>query len=563
MSGMRHDGINTSIRTAGSALSATTSTFTSAPPMDAGRAAAKVQAVTRGKKTRSEISMSPPVVSSSQPANRSPSSPDKLGNSSSRSSRASSPTSILRGERILIQHESAQTDLSGDTVEAARSHMAIVVAAANDAVAITAAEAAKDVAEVMAIVHAEKHAREEIERHCNELVRKCEEDIANAHSTSSQAEREIEAVRSHCEQELAAMGARLREALEITAQALAAKRIAEDSATEARLAEAAARKAEAEAIAVADAARRSEAAMVGQAIGAREEARIESERARKAEAEARWEALQQRAMARESGEAHLIAVKEAEVTAKEAELQRAARLEAEKLVQKTADEVLEAKRAAEAAQRQAGAREALEQLDKERRMSALAAERQANMERELAHGTLSARLQETQRELAYRRQADHIEVTLPEQVRRIEARATEVEDRARAHEASIANLLHLVDVGSAEVERRVAVEQHRIRMEAGRQSRSRARGTLTPSSSRSTSPTAQGSSQTPSPRTNQPQPTSLRTSSPEGSPTTGAASTLRRLAGSARGSDGRVSWATAQSSVQSPEWKQAWKYGGK
>jgi hypothetical protein len=165
MSGMRHDGINTSIRTAGSALSATTSTFTSAPPMDAGRAAAKVQAVTRGKKTRSEISMSPPVVSSSQPANRSPSSPDKLGNSSSRSSRASSPTSILRGERILIQHESAQTDLSGDTVEAARSHMAIVVAAANDAVAITAAEAAKDVAEVMAIVHAEKHAREEIERH--------------------------------------------------------------------------------------------------------------------------------------------------------------------------------------------------------------------------------------------------------------------------------------------------------------------------------------------------------------------------------------------------------------
>jgi hypothetical protein len=71
----------------------------------------------------------------------------------------------LRGERILIQHESAQTDLSGDTVEAARSHMAIVVAAANDAVAITAAEAAKDVAEVMAIVHAEKHAREEIERH--------------------------------------------------------------------------------------------------------------------------------------------------------------------------------------------------------------------------------------------------------------------------------------------------------------------------------------------------------------------------------------------------------------
>jgi hypothetical protein len=39
------------------------------------------------------------------------------------------------------------------------------VAAANDAVAITAAEAAKDVAEVMAIVHAEKHAREEIERH--------------------------------------------------------------------------------------------------------------------------------------------------------------------------------------------------------------------------------------------------------------------------------------------------------------------------------------------------------------------------------------------------------------
>jgi hypothetical protein len=34
-----------------------------------------------------------------------------------------------------------------------------------DAVAITAAEAAKDVAEVMAIVHAEKHAREEIERH--------------------------------------------------------------------------------------------------------------------------------------------------------------------------------------------------------------------------------------------------------------------------------------------------------------------------------------------------------------------------------------------------------------
>ena len=165
MSGMRHDGINTSIRTAGPALSATTSTFTSAPPMDAGRAAAKVQAVTRGKKTRSEISMSPPVVSSSQPANRSPSSPDKLGNSSSRSSRASSPTSILRGERILIQHESAQTDLSGDTVEAARSHMAIVVAAANDAVAITAAEAAKDVAEVMAIVHAEKHAREEIERH--------------------------------------------------------------------------------------------------------------------------------------------------------------------------------------------------------------------------------------------------------------------------------------------------------------------------------------------------------------------------------------------------------------
>ena len=111
MSGMRHDGINTSIRTAGSALSATTSTFTSAPPMDAGRAAAKVQAVTRGKKTRSEISMSPPVVSSSQPAIRSPSSPDKLGNSSSRSSRASSPTSILRGERILIQHESAQTDI--------------------------------------------------------------------------------------------------------------------------------------------------------------------------------------------------------------------------------------------------------------------------------------------------------------------------------------------------------------------------------------------------------------------------------------------------------------------
>jgi hypothetical protein len=165
MSGMRHDGINTSIRTAGSALSATTSTFTSAPPMDAGRAAAKVQAVTRGKKTRSEISMSPPVVSSSQPAIRSPSSPDKLGNSSSRSSRASSPTSILRGERILIQHESAQTDLSGDTVEAARSHMAIVVAAANDAVAITDAEAAKNVAEVMAIVHAEKHAREEIERH--------------------------------------------------------------------------------------------------------------------------------------------------------------------------------------------------------------------------------------------------------------------------------------------------------------------------------------------------------------------------------------------------------------
>jgi hypothetical protein len=55
MSGMRHDGINTSIRTAGSALSATTSTFTSAPPMDAGRAAAKVQAVTRGKKTRSEM----------------------------------------------------------------------------------------------------------------------------------------------------------------------------------------------------------------------------------------------------------------------------------------------------------------------------------------------------------------------------------------------------------------------------------------------------------------------------------------------------------------------------
>ena len=53
-------------------------------------------------------------------------------------------------------------------------------------------------------------------------------------------------------------------------------------------------------------------------------------------------------------------------------------------------------------------------------MSALAAERQAHMERELAHGTLSARLQETQRELAYRRQADHIEVTLPEQVRRIE-----------------------------------------------------------------------------------------------------------------------------------------------
>lgn len=131
MSGMRHDGINTSIRTAGPALSATTSTFTSAPPMDAGRAAAKVQAVTRGKKTRSEISMSPPVVSSSQPANRSPSSPDKLGNSSSRSSRASSPTSILRGERILIQHESSQTDLSGDTVEAARSHMAVVVAAAN------------------------------------------------------------------------------------------------------------------------------------------------------------------------------------------------------------------------------------------------------------------------------------------------------------------------------------------------------------------------------------------------------------------------------------------------
>ena len=400
--------------------------------MDAGRAAAKVQAVTRGKKTRSEISMSPPVVSSSQPANRSPSSPDKLGNSSSRSSRASSPTSILRGERILIQHESAQTDLSGDTVEAARSHMAIVVAAANDAVAITAAEAAKDVAEVMAIVHAEKHAREEIERHCNELVRKCEEDMANAHSTSSQAEREIEAVRTHCEQELAAMGARLREALEITAQALAAKRIAEDSATEARLAEAAARKAEAEAIAVADAARRSEAAMVGQAIGAREEARIESERARKAEAEARWEALQQRAMARESGEAHLLAVKEAEVTAKEAGLQRAARLEAEKLVQKTADEVLEAKRAAEAAQRQAGAREALEQLDKERRMSALAAERQANMERELAHGTLSARLQETQRELAYRRQADHIEVTLPEQVRRIEGRISKVYVRSRS-----------------------------------------------------------------------------------------------------------------------------------
>ena len=196
-------------------------------------------------------------------------------------------------------------------------------------------------------------------------------------------------------------------------------------------------------------------------------------------------------------------------------------------------------------------------------MSALAAERQAHMERELAHGTLSARLQETQRELAYRRQADHIEVTLPEQVRRIEARATEVEDRARAHEASIASLLHLVDVGSAEVERRVAVEQHRTRMEAGRQSRSRARGTLTPSSSRSTSPSAQGSSQTPSPRTNQPQPTSLRTSSPEGSPTTGAASTLRRLAGSARGSDGRVSWAPAQSSAQSPEWKQAWKYGGK
>ena len=55
--------------------------------------------------------------------------------------------------------------MSGDTVEAARSHMAIVVAAANDAVAITDAEAAKDVAEVMAIVHAEKHAREEIERH--------------------------------------------------------------------------------------------------------------------------------------------------------------------------------------------------------------------------------------------------------------------------------------------------------------------------------------------------------------------------------------------------------------
>ena len=67
--------------------------------------------------------------------------------------------------------------------------------------------------------------------------------------------------------------------------------------------------------------------MVGQAIGAREEARIESERARKAEADARGEALQQRAMARESGEAHLIAVKEAEVTAREAELQRAARLE--------------------------------------------------------------------------------------------------------------------------------------------------------------------------------------------------------------------------------------------
>jgi hypothetical protein len=65
-------------------------------------------------------------------------------------------------------------------------------------------------------------------------------------------------------------------------------------------------------------------------------------------------------------------------------------------------------------------------------MSALAAERQAHMERELAHGTLSARLQETQRELAYRRQADHIEVTLPEQVRRIEGRISKVYVRSRS-----------------------------------------------------------------------------------------------------------------------------------
>jgi len=50
----------------------------------------------------------------------------------------------------------------------------------------------------------------------------------------------------------------------------------------------------------------------------------------------------------------------------------------------------------------------------------------------LAHGTLSARLQETQRELAYRRQADHIEVTLPEQVRRIEGRISKVYVRSRS-----------------------------------------------------------------------------------------------------------------------------------
>ena len=107
--------------------------------------------------------------------------------------------------RVLVTHAAAQTDVSGDALEAARRHMIAVVEAANSAVVEATAEASREAAGARSV-------SQHMSAACEQAVRQREVVEARAKVDVEAAERFCAEVQARVQAEVAAVLSRAREA---------------------------------------------------------------------------------------------------------------------------------------------------------------------------------------------------------------------------------------------------------------------------------------------------------------------------------------------------------------